>query len=307
MWAKFDDRFWSHPKVVLAGNECVGAFVRIVCCCAERLSDGVIDEGTALMIAGRKKILDRLVEVRLMESREDGGFVVHDWHDWQPSAEETAARRSALSEKRSLAGKRGAESRWQNGKPDGKREATAKQPARQTDGPVPVPVPMFDDDDGAAVAADSPRAETPERPVDPRVERNAFEVLAEASRGAVSPLAHLDDMMAFNDVVVAVGIDHDELRAFGEWLTGRDAMKRLWPSSKPRAAGQTITAGWFTRSKSRVFLEGVQRWREITAGARITKAFEADDARHEAPVEAPRKRVIATDVTHMKDLFRRKA
>jgi hypothetical protein len=300
---------------VLAGNECVGAFVRIVCCCAERLSDGVIDGGTALMIAGRKKILDRLVEVRLMESREGGGYTVHDWHDWQPSAEETAARRSALSEKRALAGKRGAESRWQNGKRDGKAMASAGQPARQTDGPVPVPVPPSDDDDdkaaGAAIAS-----QVADRAPDPRRERNALEVLAQASGGVVSMLASAPDMVAFNDLVTSTALDIDELVAFGEALALRDGAKRIWPSSKARALGQTIPAGWLLGrgGRGRTLLEGIQRWREIKAAETAQPALLGDQtpARAATPTAASfptaptTPRTIASNVDEIKHLFRRK-
>jgi hypothetical protein len=309
-WAKFCDGFLDHPKVLRAGEDAANLFMRGCIWCNKHLTDGAIPREALRALTQRRDapaLAAKLVTVRLWEETPDG-WQVHDWSDHNPTRESVEKAREKTREKvanwRDKRGNTAAKASCNHGC----NPVTCKV-CNRVSNPAPDPTrpDLLDDDDGAAVAADSRKVAAPERPIDPRVERNAFEVLAEASRGAVSPLAHLDDMMAFNDLVLAVGIDHDELRAFGEWLTGRDAMKRLWPSSKARASGQTITAGWFTRSKSRVFLEGVQRWREITAGARIAEALATDDAQHEAPVEPPPARVIATDVAHLKNFFRRKA
>jgi hypothetical protein len=84
-WAKFDDAFWSHPKVLRAGNEAVGAFVRMVCYCAQHLTDGRIDRATALSIAGREKVLAALVSVGLLDDLGSDGLAVHGYLERNPS------------------------------------------------------------------------------------------------------------------------------------------------------------------------------------------------------------------------------
>jgi len=77
------------------------------------LTDGVVPEAMISVLRGRKKTASELVDSGLWEKTESG-YLFHDWFEYQPSAEETAE----LKEKRSEAGRRGAEKRW--GKPDSK-------------------------------------------------------------------------------------------------------------------------------------------------------------------------------------------
>ena len=97
-WARFEDSFWSHPKTLRAGNEAVGVFVRIVCYCAQHLTDGAVDAGVALSIAGRQKPLDRLVTVGLLE-RDDEGYSVHGYLERNPSRAQVEADRAARTQR----------------------------------------------------------------------------------------------------------------------------------------------------------------------------------------------------------------
>lgn len=99
-WSKFDDAFWSHPKTLRAGNEAVGAFVRLVCYCSQYLTDGTVDADTALSIAGRPKVLDKLVSVGLLE-RDGDSFLVHDYLSHHPSRAQVEAQREAKTQRQS--------------------------------------------------------------------------------------------------------------------------------------------------------------------------------------------------------------
>lgn len=110
-WAKFDDAFWSHPKVLRAGNEAVGAFVRMVCYCSQYLTDGAVSKATAREIA-RPKVIEKLVEVGLLET--DGNdFRVHGYLERNPSRLQVEAERFAKTQRQN----RWRESRVQESKP----------------------------------------------------------------------------------------------------------------------------------------------------------------------------------------------
>ena len=99
-WVKLDDALFSHPKVLRAGNEATGAWVRILTYCAAYLTDGVIDADTALSLAGRQKIIDRLVTARLLD-RDGDVLRVHDYLAHNPSRVQVLADRAAKTERQS--------------------------------------------------------------------------------------------------------------------------------------------------------------------------------------------------------------
>ena len=274
MWARFDDQFWTHRKVILAGNEATGAFVRIVCCCAQRLSNGRIDHATALLIAAKQKVLDRLVEVGMLERAEDG-FIVHDWRDWQPSAEEVAVKRSELAAKRAEAGRRGASARWQNGKTDGKDVATPSQ----GDGPVPVPVPeetpngvssgdarapadpgpiALEAQDPPSKAAKKPRKQPDEPP--PFAIGQAFEALATTSAGRFVPGVERDWTKGTRIAVAKLIRQYpslDDWKTVGAWLAAggehfRGVVGPAWAASTAMANAMALAIDWHGKGRGPV-------------------------------------------------------
>jgi hypothetical protein len=100
-WLKLDDAFWANPKIVEAGNEAAGAYVRMLSYCAQQLTDGHIKESAAKVIANQR-IRKRLVDHGLLE-RNGKGWVIPDFLDFNPSREKVEATRKARSE----AGKKG--------------------------------------------------------------------------------------------------------------------------------------------------------------------------------------------------------
>jgi hypothetical protein len=120
-WFRMDDKAAFHAKVLKAGNEAFGAFVRMGCWCSGHLTDGNVPLETALIIANRDT-LERLCAIGFLETN-GTDYVIHDYLQYNWSAEEVEQRREEISDARSRAGKKGAESRWQNGKRDGKHMA----------------------------------------------------------------------------------------------------------------------------------------------------------------------------------------
>lgn len=149
-WVRLDDAFPEHPKVLALGDDYeagVALHVRGLCYCARNLTDGHVP---ARMFREDAATIARLVEVGMWHEAE-GGFVIHDYLDYNPSRAEALA----LAEARSAAGRLGAEARW-NGKSHSKCHSTSHGKTMANGCPVPVPEPVPD--------TPSPEPPTPQTP-----------------------------------------------------------------------------------------------------------------------------------------------
>jgi hypothetical protein len=147
-WIKLDDRFLDHPKFLEAGPLAGYLHIAAIAWSNQNRTDGLIPwaqaerlvnwHGASVTARMDEHIRDddvrarpadglglamRLVEVGLWEHTPNGDFAIHDYLEHQNSAAEI----EALSGKRSVAGKKGANARWQNGKPDSNGVASASQ------------------------------------------------------------------------------------------------------------------------------------------------------------------------------------
>mgnify|MGYP001371796582 CR=1 FL=1 len=57
-WARLDDQFAFHHKVVKAGNEVAGIFARAICWSSANDTDGFIPDEIALLLAGNRRQTD---------------------------------------------------------------------------------------------------------------------------------------------------------------------------------------------------------------------------------------------------------
>jgi hypothetical protein len=113
-WFKVDDGFHCHPKVLEAGNECVGLYVRCGSYCAQHLTDGFVPAGVAALY-GSAKLAAALVRARLWVPV-DGGWQMHDYLNYNPSRDQVEADREAAAERqRKAREKRAAERAHNNG------------------------------------------------------------------------------------------------------------------------------------------------------------------------------------------------
>lgn len=128
----------NHPKTLMLQAECGGfapfVLLRLWAFAARQRPDGVLDRLSreAVLLAIQlnpkqeesSKFLDTCIRIGFIDVREDGVLVLHDWQDWQP----WVMRR----QKRSAAGKAGAEKRWEGHKKqedNGKRKKSALPPS----------------------------------------------------------------------------------------------------------------------------------------------------------------------------------
>jgi hypothetical protein len=96
-WFRLDDSFHSHPKVIAAGNEAIGLYVRCGTHAAEHLTDGAVSQSVALSY-GSRALADTLVRCGLWH-RARGGWLIHDYLDYNPSREAVEKERKASAER----------------------------------------------------------------------------------------------------------------------------------------------------------------------------------------------------------------
>lgn len=160
-WVRIDDAMPQHPKIAAVGPLGLAMQVAALCYCNRHLTDGfvpwgaartllsweVLGEGGAIWtlsmtsgMAGKDVTTDAVIDALLdagVWTDADGGYRIHGYAEYQPTKEQVMAARADLSAKRSAAGKRGAASRWQNGK----AVASAVAYGCHGDGPDPDPDP----------------------------------------------------------------------------------------------------------------------------------------------------------------------
>lgn len=96
-WFRLDDSFYSHPKVIAAGNEAVGLYVRCGTYCAQHLTDGFVPEHVVLLY-GSRELADTLVRTKLWR-RVRGGWRMPDYLAYNPSAQTVDKERAAKAER----------------------------------------------------------------------------------------------------------------------------------------------------------------------------------------------------------------
>lgn len=97
-WVKLDDRFWSNPKVVTAGNDAAGAYARLLSYCAAHLTDGHVPAGICGFICADVGTLTSLLENGLIRQDRTGDYVVPDFLQFNPSRADVEAQRKARAE-----------------------------------------------------------------------------------------------------------------------------------------------------------------------------------------------------------------
>jgi len=135
-WVKIDDGFLTHPKAIKAGKDGRALFFAALIYSSRELTDGFIDDsaipilGAFAEVKNGVAVADLLVRIRLFD-REDDGYRIHDYLDYNRSAAAITAEREAA--KRRKFGRTSGEPSANVG--DGSGEVQRPR------NPVPVPVP----------------------------------------------------------------------------------------------------------------------------------------------------------------------
>ena len=103
-WVRIDDNIVDHPKMVEVGHRGLALFVASLCYASKHLTDGFIPKSAVpglLPDLRAPKTADALVRVGLWD-RVDSGYQVHDYLEYQPSAEDVRAKREKSTRRQSL-------------------------------------------------------------------------------------------------------------------------------------------------------------------------------------------------------------
>lgn len=96
-WFKVDDSFDTHAKAIRAGNQALGLWVRCGAYSARHLTDGFVPAEIAKLY-GRAGEVRALVAAGLWSPIE-GGYQMHDFHDYNPTSAQVRADRKAAAER----------------------------------------------------------------------------------------------------------------------------------------------------------------------------------------------------------------
>lgn len=129
-WGRFEAHARAHAKCRKAGNEAASFWVWAILWSIDNKTDGYLDGSllgdvmpNAIANEKAKVLADQCANaaikpggVGLFERADNGAFIVHDFHHFQPPSDEELREEwnaLTLSEKRRLAGQKGAAARWQ--------------------------------------------------------------------------------------------------------------------------------------------------------------------------------------------------
>lgn len=108
-WANLDDQMPKHPKNIRLSDAAFRLQVSGICYCAQYLTDGLIERDAVPLLVPRfkKQALDELLAVPLWFDRGDH-YEIRHYLQWNRTREAVQSER----DRRSKAGKKGADQRW---------------------------------------------------------------------------------------------------------------------------------------------------------------------------------------------------
>lgn len=132
-WGRLDDGLHSHVKPMRAGLEAMGLWALCQSWCSDKETDGRIPREVVAKLAGGEDRADRLgaqlVAAGLWEVV-DGGWLFHDWADYNPLHRDLVRERKAKASAGKVGGLRSGQARRSKGqKPPSTGEAPASAPA----------------------------------------------------------------------------------------------------------------------------------------------------------------------------------
>jgi hypothetical protein len=209
-WARLDDRWHDHPKVIEAGLEAAGLWAMMLCWAHQHRrsspNPGVVPVSAVTRLAGNrtKKLTAVLAKVGLLDQA-DGGWAIHDFAEYLPRYD---------SEQAAEAGRKG-----------GSSKRTAKQTASKLDS-EPASKPLSErhteppNDSGAepertaernqarvGTGASARRNPEPEPTLLPSVEETARDARHARTRATANPITAQNVISAWVDACRGNGVE----------------------------------------------------------------------------------------------------
>lgn len=112
-----DDGMAEHPKIEALSDREFRAHFRAMCWCARRGTDGHVPPQSLRTIGATPKVAASLVEAGVWDKNGDGGFVIHDWDEFNPPTDPEErkrwyGRRRARNHRKRRAEQEGEEGSW---------------------------------------------------------------------------------------------------------------------------------------------------------------------------------------------------
>lgn len=109
-WGKVDDKLHSSIKWRATPKPARALWATALSWCMDQLTDGFVPIGMLTALDGTRAEANALVRAGLWEDV-DGGWLFHDWLEYQPSRETVLADRKAAAERQRRAREKAAASR----------------------------------------------------------------------------------------------------------------------------------------------------------------------------------------------------
>lgn len=144
-WARFDDKFYAHPKTHRLGRHrlaAIGLHTLAVTWSCDQLTDGVIPTGVVTMLGGSKVVADALVEAGMWRwSGERDEYLIHDFLDYNKSRGQVERERAQWRDRqgKSRGGSRGVSRRGTKENARESLDRVARGLSTESNSPVPVP------------------------------------------------------------------------------------------------------------------------------------------------------------------------
>jgi hypothetical protein len=106
-WARLDDRFPEHPKVVGLSDAAFRLHIKALCYVARNRTDGHLPNAVPRSLGGMPRQVAELLSAAVWEKNGDA-WIIHDYLDYNPSRAELAE----MAAKKAKAGAKGAARRW---------------------------------------------------------------------------------------------------------------------------------------------------------------------------------------------------
>ena len=98
-WAKLDDSFPEHLKVIDLTDGAFRLYVEGLCYAARNLTDGALPRAAVRRLTGGDRRAGELVDAGLWD-RTDTGWVIHDYLDFNPSSEQVRGEREQARQRK---------------------------------------------------------------------------------------------------------------------------------------------------------------------------------------------------------------
>lgn len=239
-WVKLDDDFFSNPKVLRAGRDARDLYLAALCFCNRGLTDGFVPAEALRRLGVDADVDDVMAAVTALCTvglwrPEATGYRIHQYLDYQPSAEAVTAKREAAAER--MRSVRSREVRANKSRTSREVRSTPTQPQ-----PVPIPHP-YDGENAPLPPADGGGAAKAKRPtrIDPDWEPDAA-LLAWCAGKRFGQAEIAEQAERFRDHYVAKGEARADWSAsFRNWMTSpiRQQERARSPTGSNGSGGRT--------------------------------------------------------------------